>query len=174
MSNLTRFQTGDTAVVNASYTRPANTTQYTANDAIANSTTAPVVLTFDNAALGGGGSGIIHTIEIVDSANQATKPQIRLWLFDTSPTAVNDADPFTISDAEHATALPNGIQDFTSWLEGDKTAGTGNCSSHATSLAIPFKCTSNSDSLYGLLEVRNTYTPTSAEVFTVRLGILQD
>ena len=39
---------------------------------------------------------------------------------------------------------------------------------------VAFKCAAASRDIYGVLVVRNAYVPVSAEVFKVRLHVLQD
>src|SRR5581483_10138365 len=73
---------GFTSIVNTSLTRPANTTTYTANTAIANATSAASQLTFSNCARANGYSGIILGAQLFDFTDQATKLQSELWLFD--------------------------------------------------------------------------------------------
>ena len=50
---------GKSVQKSASFTRPADTTAYAANDAIADSTTAPTLLSFANCANAVGGQGYI-------------------------------------------------------------------------------------------------------------------
>jgi len=161
-------------VVNGAVTRPANTTAYAAGDVVTNSTSAPTVITFANCAKANGGSGVVFGAECVDSANQSTKPTLELWLFDTTFTPDNDNAPFTPTDAELATLV--GIVQFSTWLVGDATAGAGgNCASMGSlSDPIAFVAGAATTNLFGILVVRNAYTPVSEEQFTVRLHILQD
>ncbi len=50
---------GKSVQKSASFTRPADTTAYAANDAIADSTSAPTLLSFANCANANGGQGYI-------------------------------------------------------------------------------------------------------------------
>jgi hypothetical protein len=176
--DVTRIQAGEnhlgevggkTVVVSANFTRPGNTTQYTAGDAVTDSTSAPSQITFSGAARINGGSGVILAAIMVDSVNPGTKPQLELWLFDSSVTPDNDNSAFTPTDAECGTLI--GVIPFNAWYVGDSSS---NAVAPVHGLSIPFKCGGGSASLFGLLVVRNAYTPSSAEVFTIRLSILQD
>ena len=159
---------GSTIVAIDSYVRPANTTQYAAGDQVADST--PSVLEFAVSRVTGGTGVIIHA-SCTDSANQATKPNLRLYLFDTTPTVVADNAAWTPSDADMVNII--GYVEFASWEIGLATVGAdGNCVSLATNLQIPFDCTNGN--IYGLLVVRNAYTPVSGETFSIKLGVLQD
>jgi hypothetical protein len=164
----------DIVTVSANFTRPADTTAYAIGDAVTNSTSAPVILTFSSCARYAGGAGKIINAVMVDSAAQATKGQFELWLFDTTVAPDNDNAVFTPTDAECATLV--GVLAFTTPFVGDATVGAGgNCVYVTTpSAPIPYKCSSSSKDLYGLVVARNAYTPVSGEVFTFRLFIDQD
>jgi len=164
---------GHTVVVSASKTRPADTTAYTAGDAINDSTSAPTVFTFNECVRFEGGSGVIARVMIDDSAAQSTKLSAELWLFDTTYTPDNDNAAITPTDAEMQTVVAV-IPVSTSYV-GDATSGAGgNVLLTSGVVNVPFKCASGSKALYGMLVARNAYTPVSAEVFNVRLHIYQD
>lgn len=158
---LDTTQVPSTLDVQTTVTRPSNTTQYTANDAWANSTTVPTAggFTFSNAAAASGGSGIITDAVIVSSA--ASTLQGEIWLFDQAVTAINDADPFLLSDADALFYL--GKIAFTLAVEA-----TNNSVAHVKNLDIGFHCVGTANLRY-LIKVINAYTPASAETLTVRL-----
>ena len=159
---------GSTEIAIDYYVRPANVTQYAAGDQVANG--VPDVLEFAVSRIDGGTGVIIHA-SCTDTANQATKPDLRLYLFDTLPTIAADNAPWTPSDADMVNIV--GYVEFSAWEIGLATAGAdGNCVSLATNLQIPFDCTNGV--VYGLLVVRNAYTPVSGETFSIKLGVLQD
>lgn len=170
IERVTRF----TRTVFQEVTRPADTNAYTAGDVISDSTSAPTVITFGNVARESGGNGTIVHAVCVDSANVATKPDLELWLFDTTVTPDNDNAAFTPTDAELKTLV--GVIAFptASFKAGDATSGAGgNSICEATSLNIAFKAAGATNSaLYGVLVVRNAYVPVSAESFFFRLKIL--
>lgn len=162
-------------VVTGSVTRPNDTTQYAAGDVITNSTSVPTVITFSNCAGYQGGGGWITGMVLVDSANQATKPTLELWLFDTSYTPANDNAAFAPTDAVMATCL--GVVSFDTVYVGLATVGADGNSLQlpdADELPVEFKTLGNSRHLYGVLVVRNTYMPVASETFTIRLKIEQD
>lgn len=166
---------GVTNVVEASLTRPANTTAYAAGDAVSNSTSAPVPLTFTNAVRETGGVGVVVSASIATNSNETTKPDLELWLFDAIPTATNDNAAFVVSDADILNVV--GVFAFatSAWRGG--TAGTGGTSfaqgAWLANTPAPLFRLAAGTSLYGLLVARNTYTPISGEVFHVKLGISQ-
>lgn len=164
---------GRSIIVSSSVTRPADTTAYAAGDAVTNSTSSPTVITFDGVTRITNGSGVITAASMIDSANQSTKGIFELWLFSTSATPDNDNSAFTPTDGETEALI--GVIPFNVCYVGDATAGAGgNCVYPVTGLSIPFVAASSTDDIYGLIVVRNAYTPVSAEKFTLRLHILQD
>lgn len=157
----------------ATYTRPSDTNAYAAGDVIADSTSAPTILTFAGATTGKASPSIIQHALIVTSASVATKPDLELWLFDTTIVMDNDNAVFTPTDAELLTLI--GVITFAvaDFKVGDATVGAGgNAICEAKSLGVPFNSTTSSNDLFGVLVVRNAYVPVSGEIFTVRLKFL--
>lgn len=147
-------------------TRPADTTQYGINDALADSTSAPTTggFTFSNAARSSGGSGIITDAIIVTSADATTLLQGEIMIFNQAVTAVNDNAAFAISDNEAKTLIgkiPFTLEDI---------GNNGWC--HVQNLNIGFTCVGTAN-LRFLVRVKNAYTPVSAEVFTFIIKCLQ-
>ena len=163
-------------VVEATYTRPANTTAYTANDALSDNTTGQTCLTFSNCARRKGGSGFILGATAISSANQTTLPQLTLYVFDTTVSAPADNAAFTLADAGAVNLL--GSFQFTGFEAFDETSGTaGNAKDEAVPEGggpVAFRCGTTGQDLYGLVKVENAYTPVSSEIFTFRLHLLQD
>lgn len=160
---------GKTARISGSVTRPTNTTQYAIGEVI--NATSPTVITFANAALTTNGSGLIVGCNITTTNGAATKPQLRLWLFNAGPTPDSDNAAITLTASELNTSF--GVIDLTAetWYEG--TAST-NALIQKFGIMMPFVCSGGVSSIYGVLEVRNAYTPASGEVFTCVLTISQD
>ena len=166
---------GSSIPIIGTVTRPAaDTTQYTAGDAITDSLTTPTAITFANCARVNAGSGFIVGAHLVDSANQATKLSAELWLFSAPATPDNDNAVFTPTDAELLTLV--GVIQFNTWFIGNATVGTdGNAVALAT-LANPilFATGAASRNLTGLLVARNSYVPIASEVLSCVLRISQD
>jgi hypothetical protein len=164
---------GYTARISATLTRPDDAEQYAPGDQVANSASAPAPIEFADCARFNGKGGTIIDAVCIDSANQATKANLRLYLFDSAPTSNNDNAAWAPSDADMNKLV--GYVEFTGWEVGNGTAGAnGNCASFAKAVNVPFVCAAASTSLYGLLVERGTYTPVANEAFTIRLGIVQD
>lgn len=160
---------GKTAIAEASFTRPADTTAYAAGDQVCNSTSAPTIMTFSGVTSFDGGGGVIHAAALISSVDAATGPEFDLLLFDTTATMANDNAACAVTDAEMLTFI--GVIPF---LAADQKSCGANAVTQNRSVGLPFKCVSGSTSIYGMLVARNAYTPGNAEVFKVRLSVLQD
>lgn len=156
---------GDFVTVTTTVTRPANTTAYTANDALADTTPTAGGFTFTSAARISGGSGIITDMIASFDDDAGTPLQGELWLFDSSVTAPADNAAWVISDAEALTVvakIPFALEDI-----GNQDFF------HAQNLNIGFT-TVGSANLRFLVKVKNAYTATAnSSTITFRLKILQ-
>jgi hypothetical protein len=161
-------------IVAASFQRPNDANPYVAGDAVANSTSAPAVITFAGAARTSGGTGTISLARIFDDANQATLGQFELYLFAVAPTPRNDNAAIAISDTDLVNLIA--LINFASsgFITNAGAGAAGNVLFEKQGLNIPFRCASGDRNLYGLLVVRNGYTPVAQEKFTLQLGIVQD
>jgi len=158
-----------TALIEASYTRPADTATYAAGDVIANSTSAATILTFTGVAREPGLGGIIQSAVLVDSAAQTLKGDFELYLFDTAPAMQNDNAAWNPSDSEVTKSLGR-----VRFPPGLFNVCGANGVVDVDSLGKPFKCASGTRNIFGILVVRNAYVPISGEVFTIRLFVIQD
>jgi hypothetical protein len=149
---------GQSTVVSASYTRPANTDYYTALYAFADSISAPSLLTFTNIARVNGGSGYIVKARLVtDQSSNAAR--WRLHLFHTAPTAVNDNSAFPLLFANRVNKI--GYIDFDAM--GTEGSGSNCAESTNFSARLKFVCAAGSRNIYGILQVRDNFTPISGQ-----------
>lgn len=165
---------GHTALPQDSFSRPADSTQYAAGDAVTDSTSAPTPLEWEVGRVRGG-TGIIVSAILLMSSAQATKLDAHLWLFSATLVPPVDNGACDLSDAEALTFL--GVIDFGVVPEAitNPTVGAGgNCCFIQRALDLVFECAAGSKKLYGFLVAQNTYTPVSAETLAVSLGVLQD
>ena len=169
-----RWSTGNVLVFpEASFTRPADTTQYTANDVVSNSTATTELLVFRDCVRFAGGTGQLLSGLMFATTDAATNPNFDLMLFDR-PTITLAADnaASTVTDAE--------IRFFTAAITFDGTNASNvatvgaNLIIGASAIAQGFRCADGSRDLYGLVIDRGGYTPASAEQFRFRLCIAQD
>jgi hypothetical protein len=160
---------GNTVVSTASFTRPADTTQYAASDAVTDSTSAPTVRTFSSCARKNAGSGYITKARLMKSTATTTNASFRLWVYNASPTAINDNAQFTLLWANRASRI--GYVDFTLTTEG---TGSDSAGAVVADIRIPFVCAAGSKALYGRLEAKAAYTPGSGESFFIELTLEQN
>ena len=149
------------------FTRPADTTAYAANDCMSDSTSAPTGggFTLTGAAKRSGLGGIINSIVITNTNPAGTPLQGEVWLFDSGPTAINDNAAFALSDADANKLV--GVVPFTL-----ATGATNNAMAFLSNLGIGFQCVGSANLRY-LIKVIGAYTPASAEQLTVRMNITQ-
>lgn len=157
--------TNDDKETSANFTRPSDTTAYAASDAVSNSTSAPVALTFANAGRTASGTGVIVKARIATNASTVLT-RFKLWLYNVSPTPINDNAAFTLLDAQKAGRIGAIL------IGPTVTEGTGSDSSEAVVSDIQLPYTSDaSGNLYGLLETPDGFTPTSGETFFIYLTV---
>lgn len=154
----------DTKIVDITITRPADTNVYAAGDTIADSTSTPTAFNATGFARANGGSGKITNITIIDSVVAGTPANLELWIFDASYTNNNDNAAWSPSDANANNVI--GVIQF----GANPIGGVNNAIYVAQGLDIPYVCLTTT-TLWFALVVRNAYTPTSAEVFKIRVGV---
>ncbi len=162
---------GELTVVSAEFARPADTNAYAALDAVADSTSAPTLLTFTDLARANGLGGYIAKARIMtDDTAIAAPPRIRLHLFHTAPTPINDNAAFTILWTNRANRI--GHIDFAALTtEGaGSTAKNAKLVPDAVNLPLAFKCAAASRTIYGMLETLDAFTPASAKSWFVELS----
>lgn len=151
--------TGISPTCTTSITRPSDSTDYAAGDAIAASTPAVGGQTWSNAARASGKTVILTDLIVTSSAVAATPLSGEVWIFDSSVTAVADNAALAFSDAEAQTLV--GIVPFSLAL------GVNNSHCHVQNLNIVITTVGSAD-LRFLVKATNAYDPTSGEVLTFR------
>lgn len=156
----------------ASFTRPANTTQYAQNELVANSATAGDVVPMRFGVGRVNGRGRVHRVRLYSDNEAVTAASFNLHLFTQSPTVTNgDNGAFAVNTAEH----------FLGTVACDMTTGafvtaTDKCKGFVVTGGFVFDLPGQgltSEALYGLLETASgaTYTPASGERFEVTVEI---
>lgn len=161
-----------TKVITASYTRPADTNVYAAGDVLADSTSAATILTFAGMARSNGLGFLVDGVTVGYSGAPATKPDLELWLFDTTVTMQNDNAVWNPTDANMQTSLGFISLPGANAVIASPLANNGNMVQH-TPAGIKSRAAITT-SIFGIVVVRNAYTPVSAETFTFRLHVIQD
>lgn len=153
------------------FTRPANTTAYTAADLIANNATAGSVepLTFTTSRVVG--QGTISAIRLYKSDPTATNANFTLHLFTTAPTVTNgDNGAFAIDTSRyHVGSIDCDMT--TGGVPG--TAGLSKRFTITNGITFDLSATNNRERrLYGFLVANAAYTPASGETFGADLEII--
>lgn len=148
-------------------TRPADTTAYAAGDVVG--TASSHIITFN--ALDPGAydlnRGFITKAWLVDTGAPATLPSLELWLFNRAPAAQADNAAFAVTDAELLAGFIGVIPFSTSYIG----LASGNHVQVSDFPAIEFELAPGDTNLYGILVVRNAYTPISGETFKAMLSV---
>jgi hypothetical protein len=165
----------DLTTVRATVARPANATQYTADDAISAITTDEYHTfskpTHENSRMGAivGGritSSVVPTALTLDA---------ELWLFRSAIAETVDNAAWAPTDAEMLTRV--GVIDFpvASWKVNSANAGCEAFHGGSTKFEVPFVLATDGmgsrPTLHGQLIPKNAYTPQSGEIFTIDLVI---
>lgn len=146
----------------ANFTRPADTTQYAANDAISNSTSAPTVLSADLSSFGAAAGGFIcfTNVKVISDIAQTVLPLINVVIFGSTFTATNDNSQLSITDA-------------TAQLGGQIIScyNTYNLSANSRCVSDPGQWLMQllTSSIFFTLQAANAYIPGSGERFDVIL-----
>lgn len=158
----------------SAFTRPADTTTYTSLDLVANSATAGSVvpITFAGVVRATGYRAKINRAGPLKSQALIANGTFRLHLFSALPT-VTAGDNGALDVATNLAAYLGWFEIVTNLL--GTAQGTFGWSSEVASVAQskPSFLSSNSTSLFGLLEARAAYVPASAETFQCFLDVDQ-
>jgi hypothetical protein len=157
----------------ATFTRPANTTQYASGDLVADNTTAGSVTPMSFAATNrNGGAFMIRRARLWKSDEaDVTGASFRLHLYASSPTVTNGDNGAWLSTRSGYL----GSIDFDMTGTGARTFSddVGVVGTPTVGSEISVKLATG-QTVYGLLEARGTYTPASGETFVVELECLID
>jgi hypothetical protein len=164
---LAAIADGGAATIDTVITRPADTSAYAAGDSWANATAGASVATIAGASRGASRSGLITDIMITLPVAPATALTGQLWIFNSSPTPLDDNAAWALADAD----LPKlvAVVDFTMVSTG---SSNGNSFCHLTQLNIGFT-TSGSADLFVIPKVTSAYVPSSSEAMRLKTKIVR-
>lgn len=167
---------GRPALISANFTRPADTTQYAANDLVANSTTAGSVvpMTFSGVGLGQNRQFSVLSAVMRKTSNTLTVAQFKLHLFKVIPTVTNgDNGAFSIAtQGDKWIGSLSGLLNRQAVLPANSKA-MGYLTPDDGLGAIDGILEAGATDLFGIVEAIGAYTPASAEVLTFELNVLQ-
>ena len=154
---------GKSVQKSASFARPANTTAYAANDSIADSTTAPTLLSFANCANAVGGQGYIVKTQLLTNQKTCTA-RFRLSFYHTAPSPVNDNAPKPMLYANKDKLI--GRIDLDPCNTEDATSDAAFALSTAL---MPYVCAAADTTIYCILTTLDAFTPASAQQFYLEI-----
>jgi len=156
---------GFAGTATTSFARPADTTAYTANDIISDSTSAPTSggFTLSNMCRTSGGSGIITDLYMLSNDTAALAGKV--LIYDSSVTAVNDNAAENLSDADAAKLV--GEVPFT------LAAKANNAGHNVQNLNLGYTCNGTTNLRFLLQATGGTLTTASANTYTLRVKFVQ-
>lgn len=159
---------GNLTRVSAELTRPADTTAYAANDVVADSTSAPTLLSLTNAMRVSGGSGYVVRVALTTDKKSIT-PRFRIHFFNASnPTIANDNAQHKELYADTGKRL--GYVDLSAMTTAADSSGSDTSRAFDSTVRLPIVA-SGSRTIYALLETLDSFTPASGEKFTLTVFV---
>ena len=157
------YPAGEPVTQSVEITRPADTTAYTANDAINSSTSEPVAFEFTGMAVAAGGGGMLAQVKVETDIAAMAAQQLRLWFFNATPANIaNDNAAFVHYYADKAKRLFYIDVNMNALLAGsDVIVGV------TLPLFESYNCAATS--LFVLVQALTGFTPTSAGKLYVTL-----
>lgn len=154
---------GNLAMISTAFTRPADTTAYTAGDVVGDSTSALTMQALANAARVSGGSGYVTGVKITTDKKSIT-PRLRLHLFNTNgATLSNDNAAMQTRYADASKRV--GYVDLPAMTTGTDSTNSTESFTQDLTLRLPYTCAATS--LYYVLEALDAFTPASGQAITV-------
>lgn len=153
--------------ISARFARPADTTAYASGDLVANSTTAGSVIPLAMRAHRSrkGGMTRIRRVRLLKSGTGITNASFRVHFYSTQPSVTNGDNGVWLSTQS---GYLGSVDVAVDRVFSNGAAGVGNLADNAEILATTTTARQN---IFALIEARGTYTPGSAEAFTVEADV---
>lgn len=149
------------------FTRPADTTAYTAGDMVSDSTIATTMQVLPNVARVNGGSGYITGMRLITDKKSIT-PRFRVRLFHTAGAGLAiDNDPYKSLYADIAKRV--GYVDLPAMSTPADATNSTQSESQDLGLRVPFVCDGGSRDLLYALEALDAFTPASGQKFSLKI-----
>lgn len=145
------------------FTRPADTTAYTAGDVVSDSTSATTMQAIANAARISGGGGFIVGARLVTDKKSIT-PRIRAHVFNTNGATIA-ADNVAYKTLYADEGKKVGRIDLPAMTTPTDTTNSTISLAEDFTIRVPYVCTATS--LYFVLEALDGFTPANGEKFTL-------
>lgn len=170
---------GTPKTISATFSRPANTTAYSAGKVLADATSGATMLAFSSVGASNGGGFTLKQVILKDSAinsSGSAYPDFMLHLFSAAlGTPLNDGANFDLSDSEVLTLIGSvpiyGQSDafVTNITAGEGSGASGNRVVYVNGLDTLIVCGGSTTSVYAVIECLNAWTPVSGESFQIDL-----
>lgn len=154
---------GDALPTQTGFTRPSDSSDYSANDAMSDSTSSPTTggFTFTSACRASGGTALLQSASVYISGVSATNTaQLEVVMFNQAVTAINDNAAFAVSDSD----MLNYVGSFTFTLNGVNS--TNGYYANVPGIGVVVNCSGSANIRY-LVKVLNAYDPVSGEILTI-------
>jgi len=159
---------GNLTISDYEITRPANTTTYTAKDIIGN------VIEFSNALKYVNGNGYITKVRLMGDVSTQTF-KAKLHLYSSSPSGIVDNNPFTLLYSNNYSRLGSiDLQALSTEGTGSTacatiwTAGKADVNGFAQGI-LPIKGDGGTNTIFGVLETLDAFTPTSGGKYFIQI-----
>lgn len=161
---------GFAGTATTSFSRPADTTAYTALDWISDSTSAPTSggFTFSNMCRTSGGSGILTDLYVLSNDTAALAGVVYVFDSAVSGTTFNDntlESTNTLADADAAKIVAE--------IPFTLSARTANAAAHVQNLNIGYTCSGTANLRFLVKATGGTLTTASANTYTFRAKYVQ-
>lgn len=158
--------------VSATFTRPADTTGYTANDVVSNNASTTTLMTLANAVRVAAGSGYIVRARL-ETDKKSITPRFRVHLYNASNPTVS-ADNAAMQDKYADSSKRIAQFDLPAMTTAADTTNSDMSRAHDSTLRVPIVAAAGATSIYAMLEALDAFTPASGESFTLTLWIDQN
>lgn len=153
------------------FTRPSNTTAYSANKVVSDGTLLTLSATNPDGTqaaktLVAGGSYQIKSVEIVKSSSGTTNASYDVWIYSSGITAFADRANFTPTYENKSIRIGK-----TAVTMG--TGDTNSTSAEGVNTDVNHVFVATGPNLYAVPVVTAAYTPTSAEKFYVKIVVIR-
>lgn len=156
---------GSVVRVSGTFTRPANTTAYTAGDVVSNNATTTTPLTLSGVTRANGQSVYLMGLRI-ETDQKSITPRFRIHFFSTSGATVA-ADNAAYKELYADASLRRGHVDLLAMTTATDTTNSTMSRSEDFTIRRPICLATADTALYVVLETLDAFTPTSGESFTV-------
>jgi hypothetical protein len=160
---------GNLVRVSTEFTRPADTTAYTAGDVVSDSTSATTPIALASAVRVNAGSGYIVRASLTTDKKSIT-PRFRVHLFNASnPTVAADNVAYKEVYADASKRL--GYFDLPAMTTATDTTSSDMSRSSDVTMRHAVVAAAATRTLYAVLEALDAFTPASGEKFTLTLFV---